>query len=93
VLCVTSGGVIGMMVRHLLDLDPARMAHLLVPIRNSSIHRVAVLAQGTILSGSTRRRISTRPTASTPARNTEEPRDDASLGPRRGTAARGAGRA
>jgi hypothetical protein len=31
VLCVTSGGVIGMMVRHILDLDPARMAHLLVP--------------------------------------------------------------
>jgi len=51
VLCVTSGGVIGMMVRHLLDLDPGRMAHLLVPIRNCSIHRVAVLPQGTILSG------------------------------------------
>jgi broad specificity phosphatase PhoE len=51
VLCVTSGGVIGMMVRHILDLDPARMAHLLVPIRNASIHRVAVLAQGTILAG------------------------------------------
>lgn len=51
VLCVTSGGVIGMMVRHLLDLDPARMAHLLVPIRNASIHRVAVLAQGRILAG------------------------------------------
>ncbi|MDG4649423.1 histidine phosphatase family protein [Roseibacterium sp. SDUM158017] len=51
VLCVTSGGVIGMMVRHLLDLDPGRMAHLLVPIRNSSIHRVTVLPQGKILSG------------------------------------------
>jgi len=51
VLCVTSGGVIGMMVRHILDLDPARMAHLLVPIRNASIHRVAVLAQGHILAG------------------------------------------
>jgi broad specificity phosphatase PhoE len=51
VLCVTSGGVIGMMVRHILDLDPARMAHLLVPIRNASIHRVAVLSQGTILAG------------------------------------------
>jgi broad specificity phosphatase PhoE len=44
VLCVTSGGVIGMMVRHILDLDPGRMAHLLVPIRNASIHRVAVLS-------------------------------------------------
>ncbi len=51
VLCVTSGGVIGMTVRHILDLDPGRMAHLLVPIRNSSIHRVAVLPQGRILAG------------------------------------------
>jgi len=51
VLCITSGGVIGMMVRHILDLAPARMAHLLVPIRNASIHRVAVLAQGHILAG------------------------------------------
>jgi len=51
VLCVTSGGVIGMMARHLLNLDPARMAHLLVPIRNSSLHRVMVLDQATILAG------------------------------------------
>jgi broad specificity phosphatase PhoE len=51
VLCVTSGGVIGMMARHLLDLDIARMAHLLVPIRNCSIHRVMVLPEAQILSG------------------------------------------
>ncbi|MHA7887606.1 histidine phosphatase family protein [Roseicyclus sp.] len=51
VLCVTSGGVIGMMVRHILDLDIARMAHLLVPIRNCSIHRVMVLPQAQILAG------------------------------------------
>lgn len=51
VLCVTSGGVIGMMVRHLLDLDIARMAHLLVPIRNCSIHRVMVLPEAQILAG------------------------------------------
>jgi len=51
VLCVTSGGVIGMMARHLLDLDPGRMAHLLVPIRNCSIHRVMVLPEAQILSG------------------------------------------
>jgi broad specificity phosphatase PhoE len=51
VLCVTSGGVIGMMVRHILDLDIARMAHLLVPIRNCSIHRVMVLPEAQILSG------------------------------------------
>ncbi|MBF9057633.1 histidine phosphatase family protein [Rhodobacterales bacterium HKCCSP123] len=51
VLCVTSGGVIGMMVRHILDLDIARMAHLLVPIRNCSIHRVMVLPEAQILAG------------------------------------------
>lgn len=51
VLCITSGGVIGMMARHLLDLDPARMAHLLVPIRNASIHRVMVLKEAQILAG------------------------------------------
>lgn len=50
VLCVTSGGVIGMIARHLLDLDPARMAYLLVPIKNSSIHRVTVVAEARILS-------------------------------------------
>jgi len=51
VLCVTSGGVIGMMARHLLDLDPGRMAHLLVPIPNCSIHRVMVLPDVQILAG------------------------------------------
>lgn len=51
VLCVTSGGVIGMIVRHLLDLDPRRMAHVLTPILNSSVHRVQVTPHGTLLSG------------------------------------------
>ena len=51
VLCVTSGGVIGMILRHLLDLDVARMSAILVPIRNTSIHRVAVLPQARILAG------------------------------------------
>lgn len=50
VLCVTSGGVIGMIARHLLDLDPAKMAYLLVPIKNSSIHRVTVVKEARILS-------------------------------------------
>ena len=49
VLCVTSGGVIGMIIRHLLDLNPTRMAHVLLPIMNSSIHRVRVIPQGPIL--------------------------------------------
>ncbi len=49
VLCVTSGGVIGMIIRHLLKLDPTRMAHILLPILNSSVHRVHVIPQGPIL--------------------------------------------
>ncbi|MGJ8622804.1 MAG: histidine phosphatase family protein [Yoonia sp.] len=49
VLCVTSGGVIGMIIRHLLNLDPTRMAHVLLPILNSSVHRVHVIPQGPIL--------------------------------------------
>lgn len=51
VLCVTSAGVIGMIARSLLGLDPRRMAHVLLPIRNSSIHRVQVMPHGTVLSG------------------------------------------
>jgi broad specificity phosphatase PhoE len=51
VLCVTSGGVIGMILRRLLDLDPERMGHVLLPIRNSSVHRVQVMPHGTILAG------------------------------------------
>lgn len=51
VLCVTSGGVIGMILRHLLKLDPTRMAHVLLPILNTSIHRVHVMPHGTILAG------------------------------------------
>ena len=49
VLCVTSGGVIGMIIRHLLDLNPTRFAHVLLPIMNSSVHRVHVIPQGPIL--------------------------------------------
>jgi len=51
VLCVTSGGVIGMVIRNLLRLDPTRMAHVLLPIFNTSIHRVHVMPHGTILAG------------------------------------------
>ncbi|HEV8033544.1 histidine phosphatase family protein [Yoonia sp.] len=49
VLCITSGGVIGMIMRHLLDLNPTRMAHVLLPIMNSSLHRIHVIPQGPIL--------------------------------------------
>ncbi|SLN43702.1 histidine phosphatase family protein [Roseisalinus antarcticus] len=51
VLCVTSGGVIGMVLRHLLLLDPTRLANVLLPIWNTSIHRVHVRPHGTILAG------------------------------------------
>lgn len=51
VLCITSGGVIGMIIRHLLALDPRRMAHVLLPIMNTSMHRVHVIPQGPILAG------------------------------------------
>ena len=51
-LCVTSGGVIGMMLRRLLGLDPTRLAHILLPIWNTSLHRVTVRPNGeAILSG------------------------------------------
>ncbi|SFR55813.1 Broad specificity phosphatase PhoE [Yoonia tamlensis] len=49
VLCITSGGVIGMILRHLLLLDPTRLAHVLLPIMNTSLHRVHVIPQGPIL--------------------------------------------
>ena len=51
VLCVTSGGVIGMALRHVLGLDPARLAQVLLPIRNASIHRFHVRGDQMILSG------------------------------------------
>jgi len=51
VLCVTSGGVIGMVVRSLLGLDPRRLAQVLLPIYNSSVHRLHVTDHGTILAG------------------------------------------
>ena len=48
-LCVTSGGVIGMALRHVLDLDPDRLAQVLLPILNTSIHRFRVRPEGMIL--------------------------------------------
>lgn len=42
VLCVTSGGVIGMVLRHVLNLDILKMAHVMLPIFNSSLHRLNV---------------------------------------------------
>lgn len=51
VLCVTSGGVIAMALRIALGLDPERLAQVLLPIYNTSVHRFRVLDSGTFLSG------------------------------------------
>ena len=51
VLCITSGGVIGMALRHMLGLDPTRLADVLLPIRNTSIHRIWVRGDQMILAG------------------------------------------
>ncbi|SHI81586.1 histidine phosphatase family protein [Wenxinia saemankumensis] len=49
VLCVTSGGVIAMALRLALGLDADRLARVLLPIHNTSIHRFRVRAGGTHL--------------------------------------------
>jgi len=50
-LCVTSGGVIGMVLRHILDLDLVRMSHVMLPIWNTSIHRLTVRDGAAFLAG------------------------------------------
>jgi len=49
VLCVTSGGVIAMALRIALGLDTDRLAQVLLPIYNSSVHRFRVVEDGTFL--------------------------------------------
>lgn len=49
VLCVTSGGVIGMVLRHILDLDIMKMSRVMLPIYNTSIHRLHVRGDETIM--------------------------------------------
>lgn len=51
VLCVTSGGVIGMVLRHLLDLDLMKLSRVMLPIWNTSLHRLHVRSSETILAG------------------------------------------
>lgn len=51
VLCVTSGGVIGMILRHILDLDISKMSHVMLPIFNSSVHRLNVRGGTPYLAG------------------------------------------
>lgn len=49
VLCVTSGGVISMVMRGALGLSTNQMAHVLLPIYNSSLHRFRIRPEGTFL--------------------------------------------
>lgn len=51
VLCVTSGGVIAMMLRHLLRLDIPAMSRVCVGIYNTSVHRIEVTPHGSMLWG------------------------------------------
>jgi len=50
-LAVTSGGVIGMVFRHILDLDMMKMSRVMLPIWNTSIHRLHVSRGETIMAG------------------------------------------
>ncbi len=50
VLCVTSGGVISMVMRGALGLDTQQMANILLPIFNSSLHKFRIRPEGTFLS-------------------------------------------
>ncbi|MEM1274311.1 MAG: histidine phosphatase family protein [Pseudomonadota bacterium] len=51
ILCVTSGGVIGMILHQLLDLDLRHIGNVTMPIFNTSVHRLQVLPDRTILAG------------------------------------------
>lgn len=51
VLCVTSGGVIAMFIRQLLQLDLLRLSKVMLPIWNTSIHRFHVRKNETVLAG------------------------------------------
>lgn len=50
-LCVTSGGVIGMILHQLLELDLRHIGNVVMPIFNTSVHRLSVLPDRTILAG------------------------------------------
>jgi len=43
--------VIGMVLRHILDLDMMKMSQVMLPIWNTSIHRLHVRAGETIMAG------------------------------------------
>lgn len=51
VLCVTSGGVIAMILHQILELELKHFGNLTMPIFNTSVHRLNVLPDRTILAG------------------------------------------
>ncbi len=51
VLCVTSGGVIGMVIQQILELDLMKLSKVMLPIWNSSMHRLHVRSGETVLAG------------------------------------------
>jgi len=51
VLCVTSGGVIAMILHQLLEVELKHFGNLTMPIFNTSVHRLNVLPDRTILAG------------------------------------------
>ena len=50
VLCVTSGGVIAIALRHVLGLDTDRLAYAMLPIHNASIHRFHIRPEAMVMS-------------------------------------------
>ncbi|WP_372611834.1 histidine phosphatase family protein [Aquicoccus sp.] len=51
ILIVTSGGVIGMVVRHILGLENGGMSRIMLQIMNSSVHRVEHVHDTLMLGG------------------------------------------
>lgn len=49
VLCITSGGVISMIIRAILGLDVNQMAQIILPVYNSSLHKFKVTSDSTTL--------------------------------------------
>lgn len=50
-LVVTSGGVIAMVMRHILGLDTRRLTLMMLPILNTSLHRVHIRGANMLLAG------------------------------------------
>lgn len=50
-LCVTSGGVIGMVIQQILELDLMKLSQVMLPIFNTSMHRLHVREGETMLAG------------------------------------------